>query len=232
MAQLLLSEIGIRDIRGRIAGTQFTRVRSGNQAIRPTIPREPFSGYQNTSNRNFRAVLAEWMGLNNTERTSWETAAATGDWERLNRVGEPYNPTGQSLFIELNLNAYTESFPIRTAPALPTFTTVSVTGGVATTAPAVGITFSTGTIAAGETMVIYTTKSLSPGRTSSIQQQYAELARVQEPSFTTTVNINAAFQARWGLPVLDCVIFMRAELMNTASGARTDVGWARVLITA
>lgn len=211
MAQFQYSEIGITDIRGKIAGTQFTRVRSGGQGILPTTPRQPFTSAQEASQYLFQQVMAYWPQLDESQREAWNEAALLPDWTRTNRTGDPYQPTGQSLFVQLNLSAFKYSFPITSPPTFPSFTSIVFTDFYIITPERVRLTFSTGTISEDETMLIYTTMQLSRGRTSVSQRQFFFTANFDSETFTDDCEIYDNYVARWGVPIENLKVSQNAN---------------------
>ena len=232
MAQLQFSEIGITNLRGRIAGTQFQGVRSGPQGTRPTIPRQPFSAPQEFSQNQFQQVLAQWSQLTEGQRTDWDEAAELPDWERTNKVGETYQPTGQSLFVQLNLSAFKQSFPIEDPPTYPTFTTAAINGLVAVAGAEIEVSNTASSITEDEIALFFTTNKLSAGRMSVNQREYFFTDNFDSETFSDLVNISAQYVARWGEGAVGQKIFVRGELLHYPSGARLDMGWAKAIFTA
>lgn len=231
MAQFLYSEIGITDIRGKIGGTQFTRVRSGGQGILPTTPRQAGTPDQQASQNKFQKVLGYWRELEEYQRVLWNEAAGSPDWTRTNRTGEEYQPTGQSLFIQLNLSAFKQSFPIEEPPSYPSFTEMEFDFLEADTTPKVTLYFTASSIAVGESILMYSTAQLSRGRTSVNQRQYFFTDNADAESFSDPWDMGAQYALKWGNPIPGLKIFVQCWLLNEASGARKYLGWKSCIIT-
>jgi hypothetical protein len=230
MAQIQFSEIGITGLRGRIKGTQFTRVRSGPQATYPTIPRQPGTNFQQYSQNQFQEVLRQWSLIEEWQRTAWDVAAEDPQWARLNKLGESYQPTGQSLFIQLNLSAYKQSFPINTPPDYPTFTTLAISSMIAVPNGEIEVDFSASTIDEEEIVLLFASGQLSRGRMSINQREYFFIENFDSETFTGLQDISDQYVVRWGEPIEGLKIFVRGELLHYPSGARMDLGWAKAVI--
>ena len=230
MAQSQFSEIGITGLRGRIGGSQFTRVVSGTQTTLPTIPRQANSSYQQTAQRNFRDITKAWQELSEVNRETWVTAAASGDWERENSLGERYNPTGFNLFCELNLNVYGLIPKIVTAPSYPTFTELSLLETAAFDDGSFDLTFSRENIEANERVVIYATKGVSAGRMSLKQSEFRDIMSIGQSSFQEVFDAGEEYGIRFGAQPVGCAIFTKCFLMNMDSGARIGIGSSKCII--
>jgi hypothetical protein len=230
MAQIEFSEIGITGLRGRIKGTQFTRVRSGPQATYPTIPRQPETTFQQQRQNQFQQVMRQWRLIEEWQRTTWDIAANQPEWARTNKLGESYQPTGQSLFVQLNLSAFKQSFPINIAPPYPSITALSIVSMTAVADAEIEIDFSESTISEEEILLIYATGQLSRGRMSVNQREYFFIDNFDQESFTGTPEISDQYVLRWGEPIEGLKIFARAELLHYPSGARRDCGWSKAVI--
>lgn len=230
MAQSQYSEIGITGLRGRIGGSQFTRVISGQQTTLPTIPRQANSSYQQEAQKRFRDIVKAWKELSDSDRETWVTAAASGDWEKENSLGEVYNPTGFNLFCELNLNVYDQVPKMTTAPSYPSFTTNALIDTRAFNTGSLDLTFSALSISSREKVVVYATKGISPGRMSLKQSEFREIMFINDSSYAEIFAAGTEYSARFGAQSIGSAIFTKCLLMNMNSGARMDMGTLKCIV--
>ena len=113
---LILFGNGVADIRGSINGTTFARNKAGAYARNRTKPVNPNTVSQSANRNRFATQAAQWTALTNTEQDTWNFLAAGAT--RINRLGQPYTPSGRQLFLESANNMNLAGLPIlTTAPA-------------------------------------------------------------------------------------------------------------------
>lgn len=105
---------GVADLRGSIDGTTFSRSRSGAVARGRTVPINPRTTFQQESRNRFASVLEIWRNSSRGDVIAWNEWASTQT--RLNKLGQPYTPSGQQLFLELNNNRQSVGLPFLSSP--------------------------------------------------------------------------------------------------------------------
>lgn len=107
---------GVTDMRGSIAGTTFSRSRSGNYARARKKPINPHSTLQNTRRAEMAYLMKFWSNnLTEQERVDWRAYALGTTWT--NRLGQTIEVNGNSAFVRLNmLQRLTPSTVITAAP--------------------------------------------------------------------------------------------------------------------
>lgn len=222
--QIAWSGIGIVEGIGLIGGTQFSRNRTGNTASMKTIPRIPKTVSQQTAMTNYRTVLQHWRELTNAQRIAWDAAATDPFVTRKNRVGVAYQPTGQSLFVECNLNAYDTNFPIVTPEAFPTWTAITATALTIEGSTAIALTMSTATIAANEGVTVFATAPLSPGQMSLLQPNLVKLKTFFQGDMSDPLSLYDSYEPIWGDAIQGQKIFVQTWLLDKVGGYKTDIG--------
>lgn len=228
MATIKFSGIGITEMRGKLGGTVLTRNASGAIARNWVNPVYPGTAPQLSSNNRFALVVGEWQALSESEREAWVAAAELPQWAYTNKVGEVVQPTGQQLFVELNLSAFEESFPITSPPVKPGLPDIQLVGALLdVTAPDTadfGAIFDDGDIPADTTMILQATGCLGTGIMRPKQNQFRQLLRIARADFNTTVPCGAEWEAVFGSPLVGKKVFFRAFLLDNASGVRVTSG--------
>lgn len=112
MALLRFAPI-VATVRGSIGGVTFTRTGPGPTARTHThqtsapSSRPPFDLIPNDASRSYRranmaTLVYRWATiLTETQRAAWSTLAT--ETRLINRLGEPYQPTGRTLYLRANL---------------------------------------------------------------------------------------------------------------------------------
>lgn len=229
MAQIRWSGIGITDGRGIIGGTQFSKGPTGNIASVQTVPKRQHTRKQQTGNTNYRTVTQHWKTLTEEQREAWDEAGADVYYKRTNSVGVDYQPSGQSLFIELNLNVFDYSWPIETPGAKPVWTEIGIENFSIATTPTMTVEFSTGTIEENEIVLVEGTGYLSQGQMSIKQPNYRVIERYDSGDFSSSLDIVTPFELVWGGLKGPSKVFLRCSLMDKTSGEKTLIGYISAL---
>jgi len=228
---IIWSGIGITNGKGILGGT----VLSGNSAGRMASNyRKPISRYEPTQmlQRNrFQTAVASWNDITDSQRAGWNAATATGDWDTTNSLGETIRPSGYQLFLRLNLSLAPADTSISTAPSKPTLSPPLLTAVTATAPSTISLTFDSGSIGGSEHMLIFATRSLSPGIFSPRHSDYIFIDIIDSGSFSSTPNISTAYTAIFGKLIADCSIFVSATLLDGSSGDRASAGLIRDIIS-
>lgn len=195
MALIKLGQIAA-DIRGSIGGTTFARNRAGAFARNRTKPINPSSGIQNAARARFGSVSFAWAALTSDQRQAWQAVAATTT--RLNRLGEPYVPTGRQMFMEVNSNALLvgdallsaapDDFSAPEPPHDP---------AVVLTMTAGSITVFTAEVGGVDPVLVYATAALPPTK-NNVRLLYRFLGYLT-PAIGI-IDLEAAYIAAYGAP--------------------------------
>lgn len=229
--QIAWSGIGIVEGIGLIGGTQFSRNRSGNTASSKTVPRVPGTISQQAVMTNYRTVLQAWRSLDDTDRREWDNTAGDPFVTRKNRVGVDYQPTGQSLFVECNLNAYNFSYPISTPAAFPTWTAIYATSLEVLVSGKVELTMSAAGIGTTEAIVVFATAPVSAGQMSQKQPNYLKLVTLPQGEVSDPIQLYDQYILLLGEPVVGQKIFIKCQLLDTVGGYKTEIGTVSAIAT-
>lgn len=225
------SGLGITNAKGLLGGN----VLSGNAAGRmASIYRRPITRHvpsQNLQRNRFQTIVAGWKALSPSTQAGWNAEAATGDWNEFNSIGVEIQYSGFQLFVKLNLTLATVETSITTAPSKPTLSPPLLTSVDADVGTYFKLTFSPGTINSGEHVVIYATRLLSPGIFSPRHSEYIFVQAVDSGSFSTSVDIEANWESRFGNLVEGYAIFVKATLIGGTTGDTAPCGTARNIVT-
>ncbi len=102
---------GVTDIRGSIAGTTFSRSKSGNIARSRKKPVNPRSPLQITRRANAAWLATYWSKkLTEQQRTDWRAYATGTSWT--NKLGQSITIGGNAAFMRLNTFALLTDIPI------------------------------------------------------------------------------------------------------------------------
>ena len=186
------------------------------------IPTNPQTASQTAYRANMTTVSKGWSALTEDQRNAWNTAAASGNWTLTNRLGEQFNPSGEQLYVQLNLNLLLAGqSTISDVPAKATFPTLTM-GALTSngTTPALTIAYG-GTLGAGNTIVVSATPNLSAGVMSP---QDSSFRVVTTSAGASPIDILSAFTAKFGSVVTGQKIFVKLEIVNDTSGEKIAVG--------
>jgi len=210
-------------------------VLSGNQAGRmASIYRRPITRYKPSQliRRNaFQGIVAGWMTLSDAQRSGWNTAAATGDWDWTNSIGINFNPSGFQLYVKLNSILVNADTSLATAPTKPTLSPPFLSSSTPVFNTSFVLGFSPASIGASELVYIYATDNLSPGVFSPRHSKYIFVRSITSVQFGATIDIFSAWSGIFGKMVVGCSIFVSAILVDAVSGDTANIGIRRTLVT-
>jgi hypothetical protein len=86
----------LAEARGSVGGSTFARNRYGAYVRNRTKPVDPGSAAQVLQRGRMSASVTNWRALTAAQRDTWNAKAL--DTHLVNRLGEPFHPTGMNLF--------------------------------------------------------------------------------------------------------------------------------------
>jgi hypothetical protein len=107
----------LAEARGSLNGTVFSRNKAGAYTRGRTKPVNPNTPAQSATRATFAAISFAWSELTFNQVIDWNAFAQT--LTRINKLGQPYVPSGRQMFMEINRNyvAVREGdFATRSAP--------------------------------------------------------------------------------------------------------------------
>jgi hypothetical protein len=109
---------GVSEIRGSIAGNVFARSRAGATIRNRIKPVNPPTLRQDAIQHIFSLAVASYRLLDANQIQEWaDYAEQNFAGARLNALGEPYTPSGEQMFMEINMNSQLAGNNILEKPA-------------------------------------------------------------------------------------------------------------------
>jgi hypothetical protein len=117
---------GVSEIRGSIAGNVFARSRAGATVRNRIKPINAPTLRQDAIQALFSLAVASYRLLSASQVQEWaDYAEQNFAGARLNALGEPYTPSGEQMFMEINMNSQLRGGSILDKPsanlAIPSF---------------------------------------------------------------------------------------------------------------
>lgn len=215
---------GISQARGSIDGTVFSRSRAGAIARGRTKPVDPQTIYQLESRNRMSQVVAGWSVLDRGSVVAWNEWAQTQ--VRHNKLGEPFTPSGQQLFNELNLNLIaTGASSMITSPPYgavpPSIADLTVTAEYDASSPYAATLITADTLSGGGLGNFNANVWATPPHRPSVTNVIKMLKLIASGlTGGPALNVTAAYNARFGSPSLagGLPITIRVQLIDIDSG--------------
>lgn len=225
MAKVAFSAI-VSDLRNKVGGNVFTKVRSGPMVRIKVSPTQPRTAAQQAVRSNFTALSKAWDTITQPERDSFISLAA--NLPQKDVFGNTFFFTGLQLFQQLNRNLASIGLPkISTAPASvsvgsPGALTLTATAGT----PALTVNSATAP-AAGEVPLIFATKPLNAGRQFvGNNRQILDAALVAGTAGPW--DIKTLWTAKYGALTAGLNINIGVRFINNTSGAGSLMSVAQI----
>ena len=221
-AKILMSGIGIVDIRGKINGTVMSKGKSGAIARVKVTPVNPQTAYQ----QRIRSILAYFSGkfrsLSLDQINGWNAAAANG-FKGTNIFGNQFSNSGIGLYVGLNINlqvaqvAEITDAPIPESVANPLGISPTAAAGASSMFVNAEFTGGVDVIPANTSLVILGTPPVSRGVTF-VKSKYRIVAVLLTTQDTGTFDIGSDYESKFGNLVAGQKIFLKAVAVNTTTG--------------
>lgn len=206
----------LADMRGKVAGTVFTKNRAGAIARTKVTPTNPNTSFQ----QGVRAVLTflsqNWRNLTILQRSAWNNAVR--NFPRNNVFGDSKLLSGHQLYVGLNGQLSAVGAALITSPPVPTGAAAveSLSLDIDLGLSEIEATFTPTPIPAGSALILEATAPQSPGKTN-VSNQFRQTS-VSVAAATSPANIFTAYVAKFGTPPVGQVIHIRAKMVNTLTG--------------
>lgn len=229
MAKVKFSAL-VSEMRNKLNGSVFSRNRGGNYLRNKVTPLNPQTSAQVQARSLLTSFSQAWRSLTEDQRSAWR--AAVSNWARTDVFGDVVNPSGNTLYIRLNINVSLAGGTALTLPPSPVgadaLTALSLTADVSSTA--MPITFAPTPVPADHTLVIESTPAMSPG-ISNANSQFRVIGTV-DAAGTSPFAAWSAQVAKFGVPVAGQKIFIRAKLINMLTGEVSQTLTASTIVSA
>lgn len=208
----------ISEIRNKIAATVYTKNKAGASIRNRVTPINRRSTGQTAKRQQFSSLSAQWRGLSQAERDSFNSGAA--NFPQTDNLGQTVFLTGQQLFVRLNANLLLiGASQITSCPSPTSFDVLAYTSLTATADDGVlSLAFSP-TVPTGFAMVVRATAPVSPGKdfvpASAFRYLQTVAAAATSPQALTTAYATV-FGAITG--AAGQKIFVEMFLVEVASG--------------
>ena len=211
----------VSEIRGKVDDKVFGRNAYGDY-VRQNVP----SPVQNTTwqgqmKTRMNAARNRWKAITDAQRLAWIAAAASGDWDYSGRRGKVIRPTGQALFLRLNVKAYNYSFPMDTPPArrvIPSSKIPVPTSVAVVPASSVIVNFSTSTLETMTAAAIYSTAVNSAGIMRPKESLFKRCYTAPWDAFGSSLEIYPQVFQRFGTLASTGKLYIRVELVDYQTG--------------
>lgn len=212
----------VSEFSGAQGSTVASHNRFGPYFRNRTIPVNPNSVEQQVERNNLAAYAAAWRGLTDAERVAWNAAAQSVTL--YDRLGRPYNPTGQQYFISVNRTQFVYSGSATVQTALPSATPVTAPATI-TPDPKDGaatftVAYTATPLPASTKALIECTRQLSQGINFVSRSEYRAIF-VTAAAAASPADIHAAYIAKFGALVADNKIFTRVTFI-ASDGRRSQ----------
>lgn len=218
------------DMRGKIAGTVFSKNRGGAIARTKVTPSNPQTASQLVTRSRLTGFSQGWRGLTQAARDAWDTAVQ--NFPRTNVFGDSTILSGHQLYIGLNSQ-------LLAAGASQIGTPPNPTGAAAISSPvlvaAVGastltIAFDPDPVPANTAFIVDATTSLSPGR-SNVKNQFRQIG-VLAAATASPGDIWAEYIAKFGVPSVGQKVHVQLRAVNTLTGEVSGAVRASAIVAA
>ena len=206
----------VTDGSGKLGGHVYSKNTYGSYVRTKVTPTNPQTSYQ-TLVRNYFTTLAQgWKGLTEDQRSAW--IAAVGDFKSTDVFGDSINPTGENLYISLNMNLLLISESIISTPpavgAVHGFTSFSVAAD--NSDASLTLTFAD-VIPATDKIMVFATDGLSAGK--SYAKNLLRKMDVLTTADLTGIDVGTEYVAKFGtFPAVGKKIFVMLRSVNLTTG--------------
>lgn len=215
MAKILFTAI-VADIRGKIAGTVFSKNKGGAYARTKVTPTNP----QTVAQQAARAVLIGfsqgWRALTTAQRTAWNAAVAS--FPKTNVFGNVRILSGHQLYVGLNSQISAANGSAISDPPVPQgadpVTALSAVAAAGT--QLLTVTVAPTPIPADHALIIDATEQVSAG-ISNLNTKYRQI-HVEAAAGTSPIDVTSEYQARFGNIIAGQKIGIRVRLVRLSTG--------------
>ena len=215
MAKILFTAI-VADVRGKIAGTVFSKNRYGAYARTKVTPVNRNTVKQQGARAILTIVSQAWKCLSEAQRKGWNEGAK--NFIRTNVFGDVRNLSGSALFARLNANLLHigESRIVNCPLPVSVPSVVTLSGAAVNSVQSMTLTFSPA-IDAGVSVEVYATAGLSAGK-NFVKSEFKKIA-TKSSAFETGGSIAADYATVFGaVPAAGTKVFVQLKHVDNATG--------------
>lgn len=205
--------------------------RYGSYLRNRVIPTNPVTGAQTAVRDQFSDASQAWRDLTAAQRAAWETFGASV--VRTDSLGETYTLNGQVAYMYVNRNRLTlGQTQLSDAPAVdppPALLTGTATVQPSTTTHDVAYTATP--LGANDRLAIFATRWVSAGKNFLPNGDY-KLVALTALAAASPADIQAAYDALFGVPVVGEKIFYKLKVIRQTTGQSTSTLQFSAIVTA
>lgn len=226
MAKVKFTAI-VADMRGKLAGTVFSKNRGGSYARTKVTPVNPQSAAQTEVRSLLASFTQGFKALTQSQIAAWNTAVA--NFQSTDIFGDLKSPSGINLYTKLNMNlSLAGASNIVTPPIPSTVEGLILDATVCYSSPAtLTIQSALAAVPAGHELIIEATPQLSPGK-NFVKSEFRVIGtRSAATAFPITATID--YTDKFGAPVAGQKVFVRVKTINTTTGLASQYSVASTI---
>lgn len=229
MAKILFTAF-MADVRGKVAGTVFSKNRGGAYTRTKVTPSNPQTTAQNLVRSRLTGFSQGWRGLTQAARDSWNAAVAS--FPRTNVFGASKILSGHQLYIGLNSQLAAAGQSSIGLPPVPVGAPAvnSITPAAADAAGTFTIAFDPDPVPADTTMIIEATEQVSAGK-NNLNSLYRQI-QTEAAAAVSPADIATAYVAKFGSLIEGQKIGVRVRFVNDLTGEVSGPVTAAVIVAA
>ena len=204
------------DMRGKVSGNVYAKNKGGAYSRVLVKPTNPKTAAQSLVRAAFTALSQAWRAITGTQRLSWNQA--TGNYPRINALGDSHNLSGNALFVSLNKNLSDVGIAqIDDAPAPATVEAVTVASAVADNSDNTLLITLDAVVPANTSIKIFASDTLSAG-VNSVGSKLRQIG--SEPAAAVALlDLTARYIAKFGaIGSVGSKIFFKLVPVNETTG--------------
>lgn len=215
MAKIKFTAV-VAEMRGKIAGTVFSKNRGGNYARTKVTPVNPQSSDQVAQRNRLSTYAQNFRALGASVIQAWNAAVA--NFQSTDIFGDIKTPAGINLYTRLNMNLDLAGQSAITNPPVPTGADPVVISGVTCDVSSSLFTIASAAAAvpAGHTLIIEATPQLSPGK-NFVKSEFRVIDTAAAAA-TFPILAGTAYIAKFGAPIAGQKVFCRVKTVNNTTG--------------
>lgn len=217
----------VADMRGKLAGTVFSKNRGGAYVRTKVTPVNPQTSFQASVRARLTQLSQDFRSLTAAQIAAWNSAVQS--FSSTDVFGDIKNPSGINLYTKLNLNLLNAGQSVISTPPLPgAVDGVPVSGITVDSSPStLDIASSLAAVPAGHTMIVEATAPQSPGK-SFVKSEYRVVATVAAAT-AFPYSAQAAYVAKFGALVAGQKVFVRVKTVNNTTGQASQYSSASAI---
>jgi hypothetical protein len=203
---------------GSIGGATGAQNRGGNYLRARVAPVQPRTVAQQAVRATLASISSTWKTLTASQIAAWNSLASSISLK--DSLGNTYKPSGSQLYTGSNVNLSDVGASLITAapagaPSFPDLLGITATASAGT--PTFTVVPGIGSAPTGNVFRVRCTPQVSPGKSYFGKGAYRVIGHFAATSYAS-LNIEAAFVARFGALVAGRQVAVTVDLVNITTG--------------